>query len=180
MKNPLLSKTLWVNLLGIAALLGQAKYGFVVSPEDQAVALAAVNLLLRLVTRESLDWSKVKPAGVGMMMLLLLPLLPVMSGCSLLRAAEERPVLTELAVRAATGRVLEERPKWVEPTERITADAIRLLQGDDPVGLADLESYVLGQIPWQRLTPEETEILRVLVRAVREEIEGYLDRQGVT
>jgi hypothetical protein len=55
-KTPLTSKTLWVNLLAVAALLLQYRYGFVLGPEDQLVILAVVNLFLRSITNSPIEW----------------------------------------------------------------------------------------------------------------------------
>lgn len=52
-----LSKTLWVNVLAIVALVAQGYLGFEVSTETQESALAAVNVALRLITREEIVWS---------------------------------------------------------------------------------------------------------------------------
>lgn len=42
----LTSKSLWVNVIAIAGIAVQAKTGFIVSPDLQAGALAAINALL--------------------------------------------------------------------------------------------------------------------------------------
>jgi len=49
------SKTLWVNIIAIIAMVIQAKYGFIVSLEEQVAALAIVNLVLRAVTHGGLE-----------------------------------------------------------------------------------------------------------------------------
>jgi hypothetical protein len=50
-----MSKTLWVNIIAVFALLVQAKAGReVISPELQAGILAGINILLRSITNESL------------------------------------------------------------------------------------------------------------------------------
>lgn len=51
-----LSKTFWVNVLAIGAMVAQSQFGFVLSPETQMSALAAVNVALRLITREEIVW----------------------------------------------------------------------------------------------------------------------------
>ncbi len=51
-----LSKTLWVNVVAGLAIIVQASYGFVVSPEYQALALSLINLGLRKITNEPLVW----------------------------------------------------------------------------------------------------------------------------
>lgn len=53
-KNPLKSKTLGANLVALLALYLQNRYGYVLDLELQGVALAAVNIALRFVTREPL------------------------------------------------------------------------------------------------------------------------------
>jgi len=52
------SKTFYVNLLAIVALIAQSQFGFVVSVEAQASALAAVNVALRLITKEEIVWGE--------------------------------------------------------------------------------------------------------------------------
>ena len=181
-KNPLTSKTFWLNAAGILALLLQSEFGFLLAPHYQALGLAAANLVLRQLTGQPIDWSQVKLGGLPCLLLLAaLSLLwaPLLSGCAAIKKADAHPVLTELAVRAAVGRVLDERPAWVELTAQISADAIQRLDSDDAVCLTALEAYVVQRIPWTALSPEEDELLRILIRAIREETEAYLQRQGI-
>ena len=49
------SKTLWVNLLAIAALVVQGEFGYILDAEAQAVILAVINFLLRIVTKKGLS-----------------------------------------------------------------------------------------------------------------------------
>ena len=49
------SKTLWVNLLAIAALGVQTEFGYILDAEAQAALLAIINLILRIITREGLS-----------------------------------------------------------------------------------------------------------------------------
>ena len=51
-KSILLSKTLWINLIAIAALVIQHFTGYALPPEYQVQALAAINIVLRLVTKQ--------------------------------------------------------------------------------------------------------------------------------
>jgi len=50
-----LSKTLWVNIIACATIMIQARYGFIVSPELQGVALVIINIILRAITKEELS-----------------------------------------------------------------------------------------------------------------------------
>lgn len=53
-----LSKTFWVNVLAIVALIVQTYTGFVIDPEKQVVILGVVNTILRFATKEPIEWSK--------------------------------------------------------------------------------------------------------------------------
>lgn len=55
MKKWIKSKTLWMNVIAIAAIILQAEYGFVVSPELELAVLAGINLILRKYTNEGLS-----------------------------------------------------------------------------------------------------------------------------
>lgn len=51
-----LSKTFWINLLGIIFLIVQTQTGYVISPEYQVLILGFINMLLRFVTGEPVVW----------------------------------------------------------------------------------------------------------------------------
>ena len=51
------SKTFYVNLLAIVGLVAQDQFGFALSAETQVSILAAVNVALRLITKEEIVWS---------------------------------------------------------------------------------------------------------------------------
>ncbi|MGE4545824.1 MAG: hypothetical protein AB7D06_17165 [Pedobacter sp.] len=51
-----LSKTFWLNVLAIVALILQSYTEFVLSPEAQVAILGLINLILRAVTNEPLSW----------------------------------------------------------------------------------------------------------------------------
>jgi len=55
-KKWFLSKTFWVNILAIAALIIQTQTGFVFSPEAQVSVLALLNIILRAVTKSPIEW----------------------------------------------------------------------------------------------------------------------------
>lgn len=50
------SRTFWVNIIAAAAFALQSRYGFLVGPELQAMALAGVNLVLRKITDQPIVW----------------------------------------------------------------------------------------------------------------------------
>ena len=49
------SKTLWANLLAIVALIAQTEFGYLLDAEAQAVILAGINLILRIITKKGLS-----------------------------------------------------------------------------------------------------------------------------
>lgn len=49
-----LSKTMWVNAIAAVALGIQNAVGWEISPEIQAYALVAINMILRWITKEEL------------------------------------------------------------------------------------------------------------------------------
>ena len=56
-KSIFLSKTLWVNVLAVAAGFLAPKLGVTISAEDQVAALGVINLVLRIVTKQPVNWS---------------------------------------------------------------------------------------------------------------------------
>jgi len=50
------SKTLWINLLAVAAIVVQGFTGYVISPENQVIILTIINTILRFTTKAKLDW----------------------------------------------------------------------------------------------------------------------------
>ena len=48
------SRTLWVNLIVIIAILVQSQTSFVIEPEAQAALVVVINLILRAITKTGL------------------------------------------------------------------------------------------------------------------------------
>ncbi len=178
-KSPLISKTLWANLVAVGAILIQSKTGFVVPPEDQVIVLSTINLVLRVITRQPLDW-KLKDITPVILLALMLAAAVSLQGCATVtRLTTQQPILTELTFRAATGRVLDAYPEWVEPALALTGEAILRLDPEGETGLDELETYMIERIPWDKLAAEEEELLRLLITCVREEIVLLLKEQGI-
>jgi len=49
------SKTLWVNVIALVAMIIQANYGFIIAPEEQAAVIVVVNLVMRAITKTGLE-----------------------------------------------------------------------------------------------------------------------------
>ena len=49
------SKTFWVNLIALIALIVQTQTRFVVTPEEQTAIVVVINMILRLVTKEKIE-----------------------------------------------------------------------------------------------------------------------------
>jgi len=55
MKKWYRSKTLWVNAIGIGAIILQYEYGFVLDAQYEIIILGIINGILRLITNEGLE-----------------------------------------------------------------------------------------------------------------------------
>ena len=51
-----LSKTFWVNILALVALVIQSQTNYIISAEAQVSILAVVNMALRLITKKEVTW----------------------------------------------------------------------------------------------------------------------------
>ena len=52
------SKQFWVNVIAIAAIIVRSEYGLTLTPMSEVAILAAINLVLRIVTKEPIVWKK--------------------------------------------------------------------------------------------------------------------------
>jgi hypothetical protein len=50
------SKTFWANIVMACAVAVQAKFGFVMGPELQALAITGINMVLRKITKDEIVW----------------------------------------------------------------------------------------------------------------------------
>jgi len=50
------SKTIWANLLVFMALILQGQFGFVLGAAEQIAILTVVNIILRAVTKDAINW----------------------------------------------------------------------------------------------------------------------------
>jgi hypothetical protein len=57
-KSIFLSKTIWLNILAIVALILQKKFGFVLDESIQIEILGFINIALRMITKEAVTWGK--------------------------------------------------------------------------------------------------------------------------
>ena len=57
------SKTFWVNIIAMVALIVQSKMGYIINPETQAGILGIINVILRFVTNQSVSWSNEDNSG---------------------------------------------------------------------------------------------------------------------
>lgn len=75
------SKTLWVNLLAVAAIILQAETGKeILDPKAQAAILGVINLILRLVTNQPLKSGKNGDVGKLMVILVIFASLVACAG----------------------------------------------------------------------------------------------------
>jgi len=56
MKEYIKSKTLWLNIIALIAIISAGQFGFVLDGTIQAAMLVMINVLLRMITKEELVW----------------------------------------------------------------------------------------------------------------------------
>ena len=104
-----------------------------------------------------------------------------LNGCaSFNKLVTNNELVTQLAVEAATARVLHERPDWTGTTITITNDAISLINKSTVIALSQVEDYVSSEISWKNLTPEEQILVSVLLSTVTKNIEDSFRAQAIT
>lgn len=54
------SKTLWINALGVIAIVAQGIWGWVLDASTQATILLVINIILRAITKEEIVWGRKK------------------------------------------------------------------------------------------------------------------------
>lgn len=59
-KSIFTSKTFWVNILALIAFAVQSKWGFIMDEALQAQILMVINIILRAVTKEPVQWTSSK------------------------------------------------------------------------------------------------------------------------
>lgn len=106
----------------------------------------------------------------------LICLVTFMSGCAFFT---DRPALAELTVKAATSRVFYEKPEWKDDAQRVLSVALVFVWDSESVDLQSLETVVLNEIDFSKLTPEEADLLTLLIIAVRQEVEKLVEAQGI-
>ena len=90
----------------------------------------------------------------------------------------ERDLAKELIVKAATARVLAEKPQWKDDTVRITGVALTFMVTETEVTVERLEEFVIEQIKWDDLTLEEKAMIVMLMATVREDLQRYIKERG--
>jgi len=56
MKKWYKSKTFWVNLIAIGSIITRSEFGLILTVEGEIALLAIINLLLRKITKEKIEW----------------------------------------------------------------------------------------------------------------------------
>jgi hypothetical protein len=112
---------------------------------------------------------------------LMLALITVVGiGCATFNSVVTNDALiSQLAVEAATARVLTEHPQWKKSTIEITSGAAAAIEASAAVSLRDVEAYVRDRIKWYNLTPEEQALLSVLITKVRTNLEDSFRAKGI-
>lgn len=84
------SKTVWINLISVVAMMVQSHTGFVIPPEGQIAILGVINLILRSVTRTTLDWRN-DTDHIAPLLIMAVLLSMLMAGCATDQTAKQTP-----------------------------------------------------------------------------------------
>ena len=91
------SRTFWVNIIAVVALVAQNRWGYVIDGEGQAALLLVVNMVLRACTSEPLSWVKngTKSGFTRLRLLVVVALLSLavltLQGCAMGMAKPTQP-----------------------------------------------------------------------------------------
>lgn len=102
-----------------------------------------------------------------------------LAGCSTFAIVNQHQFAAQLAVEAATARVLHEHPSWRADAVAITGAALDAIDKNALIDLESVESYVKNKISWVRLLPEEQAVLSALITAARENVEASIRAKGL-
>ena len=112
--------------------------------------------------------------------MVMLSMAVVFYGCNTFnRIVKNEALVSQLAVEAATARVLHDKPTWKNDAIRITGNALTFIDGNASVNLASVEAYVKGMVNWSRLVPEEQALVSVLISEVVHNLEDSFRAEHV-
>ena len=57
MKEYLKSRTIWINIIAVIAIVSAGEFGIILNGTIQAAILAMINIVMRKITNEELVWS---------------------------------------------------------------------------------------------------------------------------
>jgi hypothetical protein len=117
----------------------------------------------------------------GIMLVLLVLIALSVTGCNTFnRIVKNEALVSQLAVEAATARVIHEHPGWKDGAIKIAGNAITMIDGKPEVNLASVEEYVKGMVNWSRLVPEEQALVSTLISQVAKNLEDSFRAEHIT
>lgn len=112
--------------------------------------------------------------------LLLFVVVFVVSGCaSIKRLVNDQGLAAQLAVEAATARVLDRHPSWTGQTIVITGEAMRMIAAGTVMDLRSVEAHIKARIRWQSMLPEEQALVSALISAAVDDLDKMFRERGV-
>jgi hypothetical protein len=100
-------------------------------------------------------------------------------GCSTFAIVNKNEFAAQLAVEAATARVLHQHPDWKASAVSITDAAMGMINQNALVDLSSVEGYVKNKINWTRLLPEEQALVSALISECSRNIEDDLRSKNI-
>jgi hypothetical protein len=116
--------------------------------------------------------------GVVVIMLAIFAL--SMSGCATFnRIVTNNELVAQLAVEAATARVIHEHPSWKDATVKITEVVISAIDSKAVVDLASAEVSIKDHIKWSVLVPEEQALVSALISQTVKNLTDSFNARGI-
>lgn len=120
---------------------------------------------------------KLEPLIFGIILALVVSMF--VAGCSTFALVNQHQFAAQVAVEAATARVLHQHPEWKPGAVSITGAAMEAIDRNVLVDLESLDGYVRSKIDWIRFLPEEQALLSALISEARRNIEDDLRAKNI-
>jgi hypothetical protein len=112
---------------------------------------------------------------------MVLALVTIVSSCAAFNKLVKNDMLiSQLAVSAATARILHDHPSWKVATVRITQDAMDAIANKAVTNLASVEEFVKSFIDMSKLSPEEQVLISTVLQKVVKNLSDTFLAKGLS
>lgn len=99
----------------------------------------------------------------------------MLSACATLHEMSKSPILVQYAIKKAVRAFLGDKSQvWARSVYSITGKAIEEIDKDRIITIPDLEYHIKKQIEWDKLYPEDQELINILIASVKLELNNMV------